>query len=312
MLTPKHMRMIIANIEEFKRNFIYKYYCYINNIGNREHFNNDELEKLHSLGFNLNGVFIGSNTVNERFYAMGFDRANLMVSESKKYIRKIYKGINTHFLNEVYMYTLFAKYGIQEMAPTLVEVGYDCGNYYITLEYIPNHYQLGCFTINNLLDFLNKIYIIHYLGITHNDIKPENLILDGLGQIRLIDFEYCKVSYPFVNSDKLTTMNKYTPLYAPIERIGAREIIQYKFTYRSDIWAAGVSIIETYLGIDIFQKCRNISQLKKAVNEFINKEYLTTKLIPENPDFGELLFNMFYDNLNMENVIKQVIQLECR
>jgi len=306
------MRMIIANIEDFKCKFIYKYYLHINNIGNREHFNNNELEKLHHLGFNLNGVLIGTNKIEEHFTSMNYERSNILISESGKYIRKTYKGINTHFLNEVYMYTLFMKYGIEEMAPRLIEVGYCSGYYYITLEYIPNYYQLGCFNVHNLLDFLNKIYVLHYLGITHNDIKPDNLILDSLGHIRLIDFEYCKVLFPFVDSDNLTTMNKYTPLYAPIERIGAREIIQYKFNYRSDIWATGISIIETYLGIDIFKKCRNISQLKKAVSEYINKEYLVSSLVPDNPNFGELLFSIFYDDTNMENIIKQVIQLECR
>ena len=307
---PKYKKLIINNVEEYKIEFLNRYYMIINKIQNRPSFNQDDIIRLSRLGFNLNGQFIPDKVVTEYFFPVDVvEKPNVLLSMSKKYIRKTYVNINSHFLNEVYMYTLFMKYNLLDFAPKIVEIGCHFSQYYITLEYLPNYYNLGMFNFDMLVNFILKVNKLHLLNITHNDIKPDNLLLLENGNINLIDFEYCKVAYPF-RYPNLKSMSKFTPLYAPPEKLKAPGFVDYTLGYGDDIWSMGITIIEAYLGIAIFDECRNVSELKKSIQMQITEDNIKNKLLPNEPGLSNLLISILLNRVSTNEIIKQVTLLK--
>lgn len=312
MMFPKYKHLIIGNVEDYKTLFLEKYYMLINKIQNRPTLNQEDIIRLARLGFNLNGQFIRTRLLGEYFMPMDKNKPNILISVSKQYLRKVYDSINTCFLNEVFMYTLLLKYNIHSFAPKLVEVGYNeiSSQYYITVEYVPNRYELGIFSSENLLDFVLKINKLHRLNISHNDIKPDNLILSEY--VNIIDFEYCKVEYPFTNLDKLMCMSKYTPLYAPLDKLKIPGFVAYNIGYRDDIWSIGITILEAYIGVDIFKDCICIADLKRAICTRLTEENIKNNIIPFDTELSELITSILFERINTDEIIKRVIHLIYR
>lgn len=91
---------------------------------------------------------------------------------------------------------------------------------------------------------------IHERGIAYRDLKPENLLIDELGYVKVIDFGFAK-KFPYVKNsqphDKTYTLCG-TPEYL------APEIVMSKGYDKSvDYWALGCLIYELYLSRTPFQ-----------------------------------------------------------
>ena len=78
----------------------------------------------------------------------------------------------------------------------------------------------------------------HNLGVIHSDIKPENIMIDKCGSVKLIDF-----GLSYLYDPKVKKFPKGTPLYfAPEEFRG--DFLDYKI----DVYAFGVTIYESIVG----------------------------------------------------------------
>lgn len=102
------------------------------------------------------------------------------------------------------------------------------------------------FAANVLLAFKH----LHERGIAYRDLKPENLLLDHMGYIKVIDFGFAK-KFPFMKNgqkqDKTYTLCG-TPEYL------APEIVMSKGYDKSvDYWAFGCLVYELYLSRTPFQ-----------------------------------------------------------
>lgn len=314
-MLPKYKKLIIENVENNKVKFLNKYYGQINKILSRHKFDQNDITILELLGYNLNGLYIGFCDISEPFNLLNSSRnLNIYISKSRKYLRKCYKEINTHFLNEVFIYTTLSRYNIIGLAPKLIEVGYNkfCNQYYITLEFVENIYELGRFSTDNLLDLIFKLNKLHILGITHNDIKPDNLILSK-SNVYIIDFEFCKVEYPFIREIiagkvmPLTSINRYTPLYAPPEKLNKDSVVKFEMKYSDDIWALGITIIEAYLGIDLFKDCQVISQLRAAIREKITEESLRNMI--HSQELADIIIDILIKRITTSEIINRVTRL---
>ena len=117
--------------------------------------------------------------------------------------------------------------------------------------------QLDFKTINSFMfQLLNGIDFCHSNRVLHRDLKPQNLLINGKGQLKLADFGLARAFGIPVN----TFSNEVVTLWyrAPDVLLGSR-------TYNTsiDIWSAGCIMAEMYTGRPLFPGTTNEDQLQK-------------------------------------------------
>jgi serine/threonine protein kinase len=92
-----------------------------------------------------------------------------------------------------------------------------------------------------LVQVLSALDCAHTLGVLHRDMKPENILIDVSGTVKVMDFG---IAYA-VGSERMTREKSLigTMEYMPPERILGREI-----TARSDIYSLGILLFEMLSG----------------------------------------------------------------
>lgn len=98
----------------------------------------------------------------------------------------------------------------------------------------------------------------HQNRIVHRDLKPENVMIDGNGQVRLIDFGFANLFHP---RDHLTT-NCGSPLYAAPEIVQAKPYVGPEV----DIWSLGIVLYAMLVGALPFED-ENLKGLYKKIGE---------------------------------------------
>lgn len=98
-------------------------------------------------------------------------------------------------------------------------------------------------TLNIALAVISALSHVAEHGIVHRDVKPANIILDEIGEIKLVDFGLSRIE----NATMVLTIGAFsmgTPLYsAPEQNEDARDV-----DHRSDIYALGVSMMHLLTG----------------------------------------------------------------
>ncbi|MBZ0153222.1 MAG: serine/threonine protein kinase, partial [Planctomycetes bacterium] len=86
----------------------------------------------------------------------------------------------------------------------------------------------------------------HDHGIVHRDIKPEHILVDGDGRVRIADFGLAKLVVPGASAAQLTQTNQHlgTPLYMAPEQMTAPS----KVDHRADLYSLGVVVYEMLTG----------------------------------------------------------------
>ena len=153
-------------------------------------------------------------------------------------------------------------------------------------------------------EILEGLEYIHNHGISHHDIKPENIAFDPLMQVKIIDFGLCEETSP---GDHSLTCSKPcgTPFYV------APEVIT-KTSYdgrKSDIWSFGVTLhvmatgrlpyIESLTYKQLISNIHNIEkfidiQVKGDLKELIEKTLIIDP--KERPTATELLHSKIFEN----------------
>jgi len=104
---------------------------------------------------------------------------------------------------------------------------------------------------------------LHSKNIAYRDLKPENLLIDGKGYVKVIDFGFAK-QFPYVKNGK--TLNKTFTLCGTPEYL-APEIVHSKGYDKSvDCWALGCLIYELYLARTPFQADYTTKIFQNIVN----------------------------------------------
>ncbi len=80
---------------------------------------------------------------------------------------------------------------------------------------------------------------VHEQGLLHRDLKPQNVMLDGRGRVRLTDFGLAAGAADLSASEARSG----TPLYQAPEQLAGR-----KLTTRSDLFALGLVLYELFTG----------------------------------------------------------------
>lgn len=137
--------------------------------------------------------------------------------------------------------------------PFIVTVFDVCGTadlYGLVMEYVegPNLRQLlnsGSITQRDALDFVPQItealQHAHEEGVVHRDVKPENVLIDAKGRVRLVDFGLATLIGPEARGRKADADRVVGTLrYMAPEQITTPEAVDH----RADIYSTGVVLYE--------------------------------------------------------------------
>ena len=82
----------------------------------------------------------------------------------------------------------------------------------------------------------------HDKGVLHRDLKPSNIMLDGQGEVRIVDFGLAGLVH------QIEDVRSGTPAYMAPEQLAGKEV-----TARSDIYALGLVLYELFTGKPAFE-----------------------------------------------------------
>jgi tRNA A-37 threonylcarbamoyl transferase component Bud32/energy-coupling factor transporter ATP-binding protein EcfA2 len=134
---------------------------------------------------------------------------------------------------------------------TIYDIGEIPEGHFISMEFIEGENLWNIIARNKKLTFSHILYITrgllnaldysHRMGITHRDIKPQNIMINLEGEIKIVDFGIAVLRKydPVKNSDMIMG----TPYYISPEQIKGEDI-----DHRTDIYSTGVTLFHMVTG----------------------------------------------------------------
>jgi serine/threonine protein kinase len=89
---------------------------------------------------------------------------------------------------------------------------------------------------------ISGLAYMHSLGVIHNDIKPDNILMVSDHDIKITDFGRC---IPYEPSDNYKN-EPCTITYRPIEHLN--NAYAFKYFFEVDVWATGITLLEMETG----------------------------------------------------------------
>jgi serine/threonine protein kinase len=138
----------------------------------------------------------------------------------------------------------------------MFDIGEDEGTHYITMEYVTGEdlrslvRRIGQMTVAKTIDIAKQICAglaeAHAVGVIHRDLKPQNIMIDRNGNVKIMDFGIAR----FVRTKGITTTGTVigTPEYMSPEQAEGKGVDQ-----RSDIYSLGVVLFEAATGAVPFE-----------------------------------------------------------
>lgn len=151
------------------------------------------------------------------------------------------------------------------------DLGESGGVYFLTMEYVEG------ITLREVIDtrgrlavsstlaiaaqLAHSLAVAHEHGVIHRDIKPQNLLLDAAGVLKVMDFGVARLA------ERTTSVTEAglavgTPAYMPPEQLLAEAV-----DARSDLYAAGVVLYECLTGHKPFEASSVMVLIKKLLTE---------------------------------------------
>ncbi|OHT15177.1 Serine/threonine-protein kinase Sgk1 [Tritrichomonas foetus] len=192
--------------------------------------------------------------------------------------------------------------------------------FYLGLDYAPggelyNHLdEVGTFPVDQVKIYIAEIALaldyMHSIGIVYRDLKPENVMLDSKGHVRLTDFGLSKDLS--LTGDNSTSTFCGTPDYL------APEIVQnHNYGFQVDWWALAILAYEMLTATTpFFHKSRNRllenivntpprMSLVKDKNAADWIRFMLVKDPKNRPGFEELKDHPFFNDLNWDDVLEK-------
>jgi len=139
---------------------------------------------------------------------------------------------------------------------TIHAVGEERGRHYIAMEYVEGYCLAALIREQGRIDLRHAVHFArqvasalgeaHSQGIVHRDIKPQNIMVDRAGRVRVLDFGVAKA---FQSETRLTSNGARlgTPEYMAPEQYEGGQV-----DARTDIYALGVTLFEMITGTPPF------------------------------------------------------------
>ena len=199
---------------------------------------NDRYEIIKTIGEGgMANVYLADDKILERKVAIKVLRGDL--SSDEKFIRR--------FKREALSVSNLSHPNIVEV----YDVGEEDGNYYIVMEYIEGKtlkqllQKRGALTLTEVIDIMSQLTDglshAHEAYIIHRDIKPQNIMIEDNGLIKITDFGIAMA----LNSTQLTQTNSVmgSVHYLPPEQAQGKGS-----TIKSDIYSLGILMYELLTG----------------------------------------------------------------
>ena len=139
---------------------------------------------------------------------------------------------------------------------------------------------------NYATQIIKGVQYLHNSDIVHRDIKPHNLMIDGDGNLKIIDFGLAQMFYEGINMQEVVGTAEYM----------APEVLRGSYNKNADWWSVGCILYEMLVGTTPFyRKNRDamFREIKRGTLMFprvqdtpSTKEFrmLITKLLKKNPE----------------------------
>lgn len=164
------------------------------------------------------------------------------------------------------------------------DIGQDGGLTFISMEYVVGEtlgqrvHRMGILDLDTLkpiaLQLCSALQAAHVAGVIHRDLKPDNILLDGRGQVRVIDFGLARLD----TNDGLTVTGTVmgTPNFMAPEQMLAQAVDE-----RTDIYALGCVLHYALVGTPPF-----VGETPVAVG-IAHCHDAPSSLIPRRPDLPD-------------------------
>ncbi len=134
------------------------------------------------------------------------------------------------------------------------DIGEVDGSAFISMEYVDGEdlssllRRIGRLPHDKAIEIARKLCAglaaAHAKGVLHRDLKPANIMIDGRGQVLIMDFGLAALTDQVAG----TELRSGTPAYMAPEQLAGREVSE-----RSDIYALGLVLYEIFTGHRAFK-----------------------------------------------------------
>jgi serine/threonine-protein kinase len=159
------------------------------------------------------------------------------------------------------------------------------GVYYLTMEYVEG------ITVRELIDTRGRLEVsstlaigtqlsdaleaAHEQGIIHRDIKPQNLLLDADGVLKVMDFGIARLA------EKTSTLTEAGLVVGTPSYMSPEQLLSEVIDVRSDLFAVGVVLYECLTATLPFEADAPVALIAKILNE---EPLPPSRLNPDIPD----------------------------
>ena len=214
-------------------------------------------------------VYVGHDTKLDRTVALKVMHPNL--AGDADFVRR--------FIGE-------AKHAAALSHPSVVAVydqGTDKGHVFLAMEYVPGRTLRALLTERTRLGPRQALELIqpvlaalgaaHRAGLVHRDVKPENVLLNADGRIKVADFGLAR-------AESASKQTKTGMLIGTVAYLAPEQVISGDADARADVYAAGIMLFEMLTGGQPHQGTTPLSVAYKHVNEVVP---LPSSVIPGLP-----------------------------
>ncbi len=214
-------------------------------------------------------VYVGHDTKLERTVALKVMHANLV--GDAEFVRR--------FIAE-------AKHAAALSHPSVVAVydqGTDKGHVFLAMEYVPGRTLRALLTERGRLGPRQALEIMqpvlaalgaaHRAGVIHRDVKPENVLLNADGRVKVADFGLAR-------AESASKQTKTGMLIGTVGYLAPEQVVSGDADTRTDVYSAGIMLFELLTGRQPHQGGSPLSVAYKHVNEAVP---LPSSVIPGMP-----------------------------